>query len=147
MRAESAAYVVPLPMLWLATAAATWTSKDRVERETERQNRGAPEGASSYVVPIKPLVKFDALPYSWFSKLQFLPLPYTGGTGRSLGKTWVFGVSCCNSTDGFFSEEKIKAASKHYAPFLTDELECSGCTSTASNMRVEVRFATRWVCV
>jgi hypothetical protein len=84
-----------------------------------------------------PLVKFDVLAYPWFSKLPFLPLPYTGGTPKSLGKTWAFGVSCCNSTAGFFSEEKIKAASKHYAPFLTDKLECSGCTSGPQNMRVE----------
>ena len=67
---------------------------------------------------------------------RFLPLPYTGGTGAALGTTWAFGVSCCNGSE-FFTEAKIKAASKAYAPFLTDRLECSGDMQGAASLRVD----------
>eukprot|EP01052_Picozoa_sp_SAG31_P010196 SAG31_NODE_550_length_14214_cov_3.054269_8_plen_896_part_00 len=107
----------------------------------QRQNDD-PHSDHAPGVMVRPLVKFDKLPYSTFSKLHFVSLPYTGGTSSALGATWVLGVSCCNSTSsGFFTEEKIRAASRAYsmngAPLLTDKLECSGCTSTAQSLRVE----------
>ena len=83
----------------------------------------------------RPLVAFTELPFSWFRQLDFRPLPYTGGTSAALNKTWVFGVSCCNSTgsesSAFFTEGNLKRASAHYAPFLTPRLECTGCSGNA----------------
>ena len=79
-----------------------------------------------------PLIAFTDLPYSWFDRLPFLPLPYTGDTPSSLNATWVFGVSCCDYSKGrnpnpFFTSANIKRANTHYAPFLTPQLECTGC--------------------
>jgi hypothetical protein len=132
-----------LPLVLVSTFGGVVQSDDDDINKQQRQQQQQQQ--RRLLPPPEPLVRFSSMTYADFHGLQFLPLPYTGGTNASLGKTWVFGVSCCNSSVSshhFFTEAKIKAASQAYAvsggaPLLTQGLECSGCDSTAHNLRVE----------
>lgn len=65
----------------------------------------------------KPLVKFTPLPFSRFSVLEYLPLPYANASG----KTWMTTVSCCGYS--VFTLEAVVNASNHYN-ILTPGFEC-----------------------
>ena len=65
----------------------------------------------------KPLVKFTPLPFSGFSGVEYLPLPYANASG----KTWMTTVSCCGYS--IFKLEAVVNASNHY-DILTPGFEC-----------------------